>query len=435
MSRNRELFITAFALFSMFFGAGNLLLPPLLGYQASSQWPWVILGFVITAVVIPIIGIFAHARLQGSMFDFGKKVSPWFSSIFCVLIYAISVLIPAPRTAAATHEIVIFPNFGTSALLTSSIYFLTVLIFALNRTKILALIGKFLTPLIVLILLTIISIGLGMPHEATAVSTVKAPLIHGLLEGYQTFDAIGAIVIGGVIIVSLNLRGHHSFEEKKNLLKKSGWIAGLGLLTIYGGLILLGSYFSGEITLDMQLSSDMKRATLLRGISLATLGNIGTAFLSVLVALACFTTAVGITAGTADYVKGLCHNSHKAYMLTAVIACVLGIAIGQLDFHYIIVIAVPVLKFIYPITIVLIFLNVVPQPFAGPLVFKTVVCTTFVFGIFDALFVFYPASHLLIKFREFIPLGVYDFGWVFPALIVFVISGFLEKYRLKKKLL
>ncbi|MFK7748771.1 MAG: branched-chain amino acid transport system II carrier protein, partial [Kordia sp.] len=217
MSKNKELFVTSFALFSMFFGAGNLLLPPLLGYQATDQWFWVTLGFMITAVVIPIFGILAHARLQGTMYDFGKKVSPIFSSVFCIIVYAISVAIPSPRTAAATHEISIFPNFGTSALLTSSIYFALVLVFVLNRTKILNFIGKFLTPLIVLILLTIIGIGLWMPHEALNSSLFKTPLFDGLKEGYQTFDAIGAIVVGGVIIISLNLKGHDSFEEKKKL--------------------------------------------------------------------------------------------------------------------------------------------------------------------------------------------------------------------------
>ncbi|MEM6720566.1 MAG: branched-chain amino acid transport system II carrier protein [Bacteroidota bacterium] len=428
MSKNKELFITAFALFSMFFGAGNLLLPPLLGYQATDEWYWVTLGFMITAVVIPIFGILAHARLQGSMFDFGKKVSPVFSSVFCIVIYAISVAIPSPRTAAATHEISIFPNFGTSALLTSSIYFALVLVFVLNRSKILNFIGKFLTPLIVLILLAIIGIGLFMPHEATAEATVQgSSLFAGLLEGYQTFDAIGAVVIGGVIIISLNLKGHDSFEEKKKLIAKSGWIAGFGLFAIYAGLILLGSYFSSEIDIDMSLSSDMKRATLLRGISLATLGNIGTAFLSVLVALACFTTAVGITTGTADYFKGLFNDSQNAYNITAVIACILGVAVGQLDFHYIIIIAVPVLKFIYPITIVLIFLNIVPQKYAYPLAFRAVVIITFIFGVFDAVNFFYPESSFLSTFRETIPLGVYDFGWVLPALIVFVVTNLFRK--------
>lgn len=427
MSKNKELFVTAFALFSMFFGAGNLLLPPLLGYQATDQWFWVALGFMITAVVIPIFGILAHARLQGSMFDFGKKVSPLFSSVFCIIIYVISVTIPSPRTAAATHEISIFPNFSTSALLTSSIYFALVLVFALNRSKILNFIGKFLTPLIVLILLAIIGIGLFMPHETVNPTLFTMPLFKGLMEGYQTFDAIGAIVIGGVIIISLNIKGHDSFDEKKKLIAKSGWIAGFGLFIIYAGLIVMGSYFSNELALDMNLSNDMKRANLLRGISLATLGNIGTAFLSVLVALACFTTAVGITTGVSDYFKELFKDSQKAYVLTAIIACLIGIIVGQLGFHYIYLIAVPVLKFIYPITIVLIFLNIVPEKYGTPLVFRAVVFSTFIFGFLDALAFFFPTHYLLVALREFMPFGTHDFSWVLPAILTFVVLVLFQR--------
>lgn len=73
MNRTKDLLITSFALFSLFFGAGNLLLPPLLGYNAGENWFWVTLGFIITAVAIPIIGIYAHAKLQGTLYDFGKK--------------------------------------------------------------------------------------------------------------------------------------------------------------------------------------------------------------------------------------------------------------------------------------------------------------------------------------------------------------------------
>ncbi|WP_430410575.1 branched-chain amino acid transport system II carrier protein [Kordia sp.] len=430
MSKNKELFVTAFALFSMFFGAGNLLLPPLLGYQTTNQWHWVTLGFMITAVVIPIFGILAHARLQGSMYDFGKKVSPLFSSVFCIIIYIISVTIPSPRTAAATHEISIFPNFGTSALLTSTIYFALVLLFVLNRSKILNFMGKFLTPLIVLILLAIISIGLYMPHETVyTLSVDTSPLITGLKEGYQTFDAIGAIVIGGVLIISLNLKGHDSFEEKKKLIAKSGWIAGFGLFIIYTGLIILGSYFRGELDIEATMSGDMKRATLLRGISLATLGNIGTAFLSVLVALACFTTAVGITTGVADYFKGLFKDSQEVYIITAIVACLIGILVGQLDFHYIIIVAVPVLKFVYPIGIVLIFLNVISQKLATPLAFRAVVLVTFIFGVLDMFAHFFPTNIFLKTLREVIPLGAIDFAWVLPSLLTFILVVAFQKSK------
>ena len=203
MNSKKELFITSFGLFSLFFGAGNLLLPPLLGYNAGDNWFWVAIGFMLTAVVIPIFGILAHARLQGTLYDFGKKVSPKFSLIYCILIYSIAVAIPSPRTAAATHEIAIHPAFGTSPIWTSIIYFTVVLIFVLNRSKLLGIIAKFLTPLIVVILLLVISIGLFSTETLSSTSQMETPLVTGILEGYQTFDAIGAVVIGAVIIISI----------------------------------------------------------------------------------------------------------------------------------------------------------------------------------------------------------------------------------------
>ena len=188
--QRKELLVTSFALFSLFFGAGNLLLPPLLGYNSGDSWLWVAVGFMITAVVIPIIGILAHAKLQGTMYDFGKKVAPWFSSVYCVIVYLISVAIPSPRTASATHEIAIHPAFGTSPLLTSSIYFALVLVFVLNRSKILNLIGKFLTPFIVIMLLVVICIGLFSSSLATGASSFETPIVSGILEGSVDFGIV-----------------------------------------------------------------------------------------------------------------------------------------------------------------------------------------------------------------------------------------------------
>lgn len=420
MNKTKEILITGFALFSLFFGAGNLLLPPLLGYNAGNSWFWVAFGFMITAVVIPIFGIMAHAKLQGTMYDFGKKVSPMFSIIYCVIVYIISITIPSPRTASATHEIAIFPNFETSPLLTSSIYFVLVLIFVLNRSKILSLIGKYLTPLIVLILFLVIGIGLFSSHVEMNVSALSTPIVDGILEGYQTFDAIGAVVVGGVIIISLKLRGHESVVDTRTLIRKSGFIAGTGLFVIYAGLIAVGAFYGKEIFVDGTLSSDMQRATLLRGISTAALGNIGNTFLSVLISLACFTTAVGIITGTADYFKGLFNNSQKVYVLTAILSCLIGVGVGQLDFHTIIMIALPVLMFIYPITIVLILLNVLPDQYASKTVFRAVVLVTFLFSIPDFLKFLIPIGNLQ-PIIDVVPLAKYSFGWVLPALITFIV--------------
>jgi LIVCS family branched-chain amino acid:cation transporter len=425
MNKNKEIWITGFALFSLFFGAGNLLLPPLLGYKAGDQWFWVAIGFMITAVVIPVFGILAHARLQGTMYDFGKKVSPVFSVVYCVIVYMISIAIPSPRTASATHEVAIHPFFETSSLLTSSIYFVMVFLFVMNRSKILNFIGKFLTPLIVIILFLVIGIGLFSSDMVMNTSAFETPFVMGILEGYQTFDAIGAVVVGGVVIISLKLKGHQSATEKRELIRKSGFIAGSGLFIMYAGLIAVGSFFGSEIFVDGSLSSDMQRANLLTGISVATLGNIGNVFLSVLIALACFTTAVGIVTGTADYFKGLFNNSQRAYITTAVIGCLAGILVGQMNFHDIIVIALPILMFIYPITIMLIFLNVLPERYASPMIFKAVILVTFIFSIPDFLG-FIIEKESLIPIQNWIPFSSKHFGWVLPALIVFILLNIFK---------
>jgi len=425
MNKTKEIWILGFALFSLFFGAGNLLIPPLLGYQSGVDWWWVVLGFVITGVVIPVLGILAHARLQGTMYDFGKKVSPVFSMIYCILIYMISISIPSPRTASATHEIAIYPFFETTPLLTSSIYFTLVLVFVLNRSKIINLIGKFLTPLIVIIIISVISIGLFSSDFGMNASAFEAPLVTGIIEGYQTFDAIGAVLVGGVIIISLNLKGITSSSDKYLLIKRAGFMAGIGLAVVYAGLIAVGAFYGSEIFVDGSLSNDMQRANLLRGISTETLGNIGTTFLSVLVALACFTTAVGIVTGTADYFKGLFNNSKKAYTITAVIGCIAGILVGQMDFKTIIHIALPVLMFIYPITIVLILLNVLPEKWASKLIFRGVVIVTFIFSIPDFLGTI-GLGGALQSVTEWIPLASQSLGWVIPAIFVFLLLNLIN---------
>lgn len=420
MNKTKEILITGFALFSMFFGAGNLILPPFLGKNAGDAWFLVTIGFFITAVVIPIIGIVAHARLQGTMFDFGKKVSPTFSLIYCLIVYAISIALPAPRTASVTHEMAIAPFFDVNSLVTSSIYFALVFVFVMNRSKIINLIGRFLTPFIILILLSVIFIGIFSSPESINATTFSTPFVSGLLEGYQTFDAIGAIVVGGVLVISMNFKKEASFEVKKELITKAGFIAGLGLLIIYAGLIYNGALFSSTFT------EKATRTEVLSGLSSQTLGNIGTTFLSVLVALACFTTAVGIITGTADYFKGLFKSSSKAYLITAIIGCLLGVIMGQFDVHHIIVIALPALMFIYPITIILILLNVLPEKWASPMVFKIVVLITFIFSIPDFLGFIVPKESLT-GIKNIIPFANEHLGWVLPAIFSFVIVNLIKK--------
>lgn len=190
-----------------------------------------------------------------------------------------------------------------------------------------------------------------------------------------------------------------------------------------GGLIALGALNSGTFEIE-------NRTQLLVLLSTETLGSIGSLFLAVLVALACFTTAVGIVTGTSDFVKGLSKNSQTAYRITAIIGCLIGVVVGQFNVQYIINIAVPALLFIYPITIILILLNVLPKQYTSKLVFRVVIFTTLFFSIPDFLqFLF--SENMATSIKEVIPLSKYSLGWVLPALAVFILSNLFtfRKYK------
>ncbi len=416
MRQVRELLITAFALFSLFFGAGNLILPPMLGFKAGPDWWLVALGFAVSAVLIAILGIRAHARLQGTIFDFGVKVSPVFSLVYCYIVYAISISLPSPRTASVTHEMAIAPFFEISSLTTSFFYFGLVLIFALNRNKILDIIGKLMTPAILLILLAIIGLIIFTRPFEFVEPLIVHPFSYSILEGYQTFDAIGAVVVGGVIIVSVNLKDSKSYEEKRKLIANAGWLAGGTLLLVYSGLMLSAAMMQSDF------EPDISRTALLQQMSLYALGPVGRGLFSVLVGLACFTTAVGVVTGTADFVKSRFGDSQKAYVITAVIGSLLGVLMGQLEVGYIIDVALPALMFIYPITIVLIILNALPERWASRGIFKSVVWVTVLFSIPD----FLQSLDLGIPLKsvnEFIPLSELQLGWVLPSFLAFLISN------------
>lgn len=414
MKNTKETFAIGFGIFAAFFGAGNLILPPLLGFNSGPDWWLVAIGFITSATLIPLLALFAHARLQGTMLDFGNKVSPLFSLVFCLCVYIIAITLPCPRTAAVTHEMAIQPFFGTNSLLTSAIYFVLVFVFAMNRNNVLQILGKYLTPFIGIILLAIILIGIFSPVGSMNPSSFEAPMVSGFFEGYQTYDALAGLLTGGIVVISLNIKGYTSFEEKKKIIAKSGLIAMLGLFIIYAGLISVGALYSG------QFESTITRTELLTGLSKATLGNIGTTFLSVLIALACFTTAVGIVVGTADFFRGLFNNSKRAYFITVVISCLIGILVGQLDVHDIIVVALPALMFIYPLSIVLILLNVIPEKYASKKVFKAVVLVTFIFSIPDFLNFLIPPENLD-ALKAVIPFADDNLGWVLPAVLTFLI--------------
>jgi LIVCS family branched-chain amino acid:cation transporter len=417
MNRTKQIFILGFAIFASFFGAGNLILPPLLGFKAGADWWLVAIGFLVSTTLIPLLALLGHAKLQGTMLDFGKKVSPGFAMVFSISVYVIAIVLACPRTAAVTHEMAILPYFEVSSLITSALYFTMVFLFAINRGKVIDLLGKYLTPLIVIILLVIIVIGVFSPSEAMLVSQFQSPVIKGFLEGYQTYDAIAGLLLGGVMVVTVNnFDWNIDVSEKKIIIIRSGLIALTGLFIIYVGLISLGAKY------NMEFSPEISRTQLLRALAVRSLGNFGTSFLAILVSLACFTTAIGIVVGTADFFKGLFSDSKRVYVMAAAISSIIGIIVGQFEVKFIIDLAVYALMFIYPIGISLIILNLFPEKYASPTVFRIVVGLAFLFSIPDFLKFLIPIEKLEYVYH-IIPFSKDGMGWVIPAISSFILAN------------
>lgn len=414
MKQTKTVFVYGFAVFAAFFGAGNLILPPYLGFTSGTDWWLSALGFFFTATIIPLGALKAYSRLQGTMLDFGNKVSRRFSLVLCILIYVIAILLPCPRTAAVTHEMAVAPFLNTSPLLTSGLYFAVAALFSLNRGKVMDLLGKYLTPIIGLILMAIIGIKLFVDPGTVTEGQYEKALISGFLEGYQTYDALAGLLMGGVLVVTIqNSSKGGDFEQKKRVIMGSSLVAMSGLFLIYAGLIYAGSRMGGLV------DGQIERTSLLRLLAETSLGKTGSLFLSLLVGVACFTTAVGILVGTADFFKGLFKGSEFAYRMTVVVGAMIGVLVGQLDVRYIIKVAIPVLMFLYPIVITLIVLNVIPRKWTSPLVFRTVVLTAFVFSIPDFMGALLPDAPLG-SIQRFVPLSKDGLGWVLPTLISFL---------------
>ena len=417
MNRTKQIFVLGFAIFASFFGAGNLILPPLLGFNAGSDWWLVAIGFLVSATVIPLLALLGHAKLQGTMIDFGKKVSRKFAVIFSILVYIIAIVLACPRTAAVTHEMAIQPYFEINSLITSTVYFSAVFVFAINRGKVMDFLGKYLTPIIVLILIVIIGIGVFDSSETMLVSQYKNPLISGFLEGYQTYDAIAGLLVGGIIVVNVNnSKWDIGVADKKNIIIYSSLIALTGLFIIYIGLIFIGAKY------NMEFQSEISRPQLLSALATITLGKFGSAFLAVLVSAACFTTAVSIVVGTADFFKALINNSKSSYVVTAAVSSLFGILMGQFEVKFIINLAVYALMFIYPIGISLIILNLLAEKYASPIVFRTVVGLAILFSIPDFLKFLIPVENLELIY-QIVPFSSDGLGWILPSLLGFILAN------------
>lgn len=413
MNKKKEILILGFALFSMFFGAGNLLFPPSVGVAVGKEWFQAGLGFFLTGIGLPLLGILAFTKV-GSLDEFANKVSNRFNTIYStILILVIGPLFAIPRTGSTTFEMGVLPLFPNSnptviAIVTSVVFFGITLFLVLNESSITDILGKFLTPIILTILSLITILGITSDLGTPVDSVINGnPFSYGFVSGYQTMDALASVLFGVIIIRGLEGKGVTDTNEQKSFLSNAGFIAAIGLGFIYLSLIYLGA----------QISSIKGLTTAQTTLTLAqlTLGNVGKIAFGICVAAACLTTSVGLVALASEWFSKLTKISYKKIAFGI---CVFSTILSVAGLDYIIGLSIPVLVILYPVTIVLILLNILGVK--SHIVFKAVVTITLIVSIAEAL-----------KINlDFIPLAKAGFPWILPALITFILTLFVKESKI-----
>lgn len=426
----KENLAVGFMLFALFLGAGNIIFPPELGQNAGTEFIPSIIGFLITGVGLPLLGIIAVAKNGGDLQIVANRIHPIFSLIFTSVVYlSIGPLFAIPRTGAVTYEIGIAPFLSQSAqdswvplFITSLLFFGIVLYLSLNPTKLVDRIGKILTPalLIVIALLAVKAFitpmgEFGEPHGVYATNAFSESFI----QGYLTMDVLASLVFGIVIVQSLQAKGIHDRAKQVKTTIFAGIVAALGLAFVYISLEYIGATSTDEIGYLGDGGSIIAES------ARVLYGSFGNIILSAVIILACITTAVGLVSANATFFKK--QFPKLSYKALAVVFSLFSLIISNFGLSTLISITLPVLMFIYPIAIVLMFLVLFDQLFnRAPIVYSLALIATALVSLYDGI----KTAGFEISWYEnlvsALPLYGQNIGWLVPAIVGMAIGWIIH---------
>lgn len=409
-----------FAIFATYFGAGNLIFPPSLGLSAGVLWIAALLGFVLADVGFGVFGIIATVTAGGGVDDMGRPIAKWFSvligSLICLFI---GPLFAVPRTAATTFEVSILPH--TSAIPAwafSLIFFAVTLALTIKQLKVVDIIGKILTPVLI-VMLAIIIVGAIVNPIGTPVDTgATHQFSHGFIEGYQTMDAIGSVVMAGIFVFDVKAKGFTTKKEQLSVIIPAGIVSAICLTLIYGGLTYVGACAS-----DLPEFQGMERVPLLVGTVEALLGRTGILALGVAVAAACLTTSIGLTSMVGNFFARIT-NDKLPYQINVVVICIVSFAMSILGVEAIVALAVNCLLLIYPVVMVLIVMNIFDKWIPLKWAYRGAILLTFLTSVADVAGNYIPALKSMVLV---LPFAEQSFGWLLPCVIGAVAGAIIQK--------
>lgn len=425
----KEYIILASMLFGLFFGAGNLIFPVSMGQQAGSNlWP-AILGFCLTGVGLPLLGIAAMgiSRSEG-LFDMSRRVGRAYGFFFtCLLYLCIGPLFAIPRTATVSFSVGVLPlipdsNSSLILCIFSALFFAVVLFFSLRPSGIMTWVGKILNPLFLLFLgiLTVTALlnPMGDMYASTPTGNyAEMSFFQGFLEGYNTLDALASLAFGIILINSIRKLGITSPKSISGATLKAGTLSTILMAAIYGILTVVGA----QSRVVYGISTDGGEA--LFRIGSHYFGTFGGVLLGVTVTLACLKTAIGLITSCSASFAELFPNG-PGYRSYALVFCLASFGIANVGLSRIIELSLPVLMFLYPLTITLILLCLFGHLFHyDQRVFISVTVCTVLASILDFINALpdgakdFLQADVILSAARFLPLFSLGMGWVIPAII------------------
>jgi branched-chain amino acid:cation transporter, LIVCS family len=418
--KRKDTFFVGLMLFSMFFGAGNLIFPPFLGMGAGTSFWSAIIGFILTGVGLPLLVLTAIALVKDGVNTLGSRVHPLFGITFTVIVYlSIGPFFGIPRNANVAFEMGFKPFLGYVSINNSFlllgftvVFFALVYLLSLNPSKMVDYMGQIITPVLLVSIVVLCVTGfMKLNHPLTAPNKTyeTASLFKGFIDGYQTMDALAALAFGIVILTTLKQKGVHERKQLTKYTVKTGFVAGTALALVYVAIGYLGAKMGGYGTFDNGTS-------LLSAASTMLLGTGGKVLLGVIFTLACFTTCVGLTIACGEYFSKVLPKLSYRFVVTTI--TLVSFLIANLGLNQIISISIPFLVMAYPLTIVLVTLSFFHRFYRGSRkVYVGAMLLTGLVSLNDGLKSFGLSVHFVQTFMDALPLAAVGLGWVVPALV------------------
>ena len=415
-------------LFALFFGAGNLIFPASMGQNAGENVWWAVLGFIVTGVGLPLAGVLAMGYSGcKNLQELASRVHPAFGLFFTVVSYlTIGPCFATPRTGSVSYEIAVRPFLGdgnTDMIMTVFLVIFFVVSYWLSASpqKLVDRIGKILTPALLIVILVLIAKSfitpLGTPEAATAAyATSSMAVVQGFLDGYNTMDAIASLVFAILVIEFVIEDGATTPEAITKEVFRAGLIAVGCLAFVY--------IFIAKIGADSVMAFGIQEtgAPVLSKSAMILFGNVGAIILAVIVLLACLSTSIGLITSCATYFHTLVGGvGYKAWVA---IFSVFSFGVAMFGLKTIIVAAIPVLMFIYPLVVVLVILTFLDKLFGGrQCVYAWTIGLTFITALINGT----QTAKISLGsvdtfFNTMVPFHLLGMGWISFAVAGFIIG-------------